>query len=107
MGPLRYSINVTLDGCVDHRAAVPDESIHHHAAENIARADALLFGRITYEMMESAWREPARTGKRPEWMPEWMLPFARTIDSAKKYVVSRTLSRVDWNSELICGDLRK
>ena len=48
MRPLRYSINVTLDGCCDHRAIVPDEGLHRHAAETIARADALLFGRVTY-----------------------------------------------------------
>jgi len=59
MRPLRYSINVTLDGCCDHRAFVPDEDLHRHAAENIAQADALLFGRVTYEMMEAAWRPSA------------------------------------------------
>jgi dihydrofolate reductase len=102
--PLRYSINVTLDGCCDHRAFVPGEDLHQHAAENIARADALLFGRVTYELMESAWRLPARPGA---W-PDWMAPFARTIDAAKKYVVSSTLERVDWNAELVApGDLER
>jgi hypothetical protein len=91
MRPLRYSINVTLDGCCDHRAMCADEDLHRHAAENIAQADALLFGRVTYEMMEVAWRLPARTGVRPDWMADWMEPFARTIDAAKKYVVSSTL----------------
>jgi dihydrofolate reductase len=107
MRPLRYSINVTLDGCCDHRAITPDEDLHRHAAENLARADALLFGRVTYEMMEAAWRPPAQTGVRPDWMENWMEPFARTIDAAKKYVVSRTLDRVDWNAELVRGDLGK
>jgi dihydrofolate reductase len=105
MRPLRYSINVTLDGCCDHRAIIPDEDLHRHAAENLARADALLFGRVTYEMMEAAWRAPARTGTRPDWMQPWMEPFARTIDAGKKYVVSSTLGRVDWNAELVRGDL--
>src|SRR5204862_3884379 len=108
MRPLRYSINVTLDGCCDHRAIMADEELqelHRHAAENLAQADALLFGRVTYEMMEAAWRPVARTGVRPEWMPHWMEPFARTIDAAKKYVVSGTLDRVDWNAELVSGDL--
>jgi dihydrofolate reductase len=105
MRPLRYSINVTLDGCCDHRAGIADEDLHRHAAENIAQADALLFGRVTYEMMEAAWR-PAATGVRPDWMADWMEPFARTIDAAKKYVVSSTLDRVDWNAELVRGDLR-
>jgi len=107
MRPLRYSINVTLDGCCDHRAIIPDEDLHRHAVENIAQADALLFGRVTYEMMEAAWRQPARTGVRPDWMEDWMESFARTIDAAKKYVVSTTLDRVDWNAELVRGDLGK
>jgi dihydrofolate reductase len=84
---------------------VADEELHRHAAENIARADALLFGRVTYEMMEAAWRSVAQTGVRPDWMEPWMQPFARTIDGAKKYVVSSTLQRVDWNAELVRGDL--
>ncbi len=105
MQPLRYSINVTLDGCCDHRAIPADEELHRHAAENIAQADALLFGRVTYEMMEAAWRKPAQTGVKPDWMAEWMEPFARTIDAAKKYVVSSTLNQVDWNAELVRGDL--
>ncbi len=107
MQPLRYSINVTLDGCCDHRAIVAGEELHRHATENLARADALLFGRVVYEMMEAAWRAPARTGVRPDWMPPWMEPFARTIDAKKKYVVSSTLDRVDWNAELVRGDLEK
>jgi dihydrofolate reductase len=101
MRPLRYSINVTLDGCCDHRAGFPDEELLRHAVENLDRADALLFGRVTYEMMEAAFRPPAPTGERPDWME----PFARTIDAAKKYVVSSTLDRVDWNAELVRGDL--
>src|SRR5258705_11755346 len=103
MRRLRYSINVTLDGCCDHRAISPDEDLHRHAAKNIDRADALLFGRVTYEMMEAAFRSPARTGARPDWME----PFARTIDAAKKYVVSSTLDRVDWNAALVRGYLGK
>ena len=104
MRPLRYSINVTLDGCVDHRAGSTDEESHRFWAEKLAQADALLFGRVTYEMMQAAWRWPAN-GLRPEWMAEWMEPFARTINAARKYVVSSTLDRVDWNSELVRGDL--
>ena len=105
MRPLRYSINVTLDGCCDHRAMIADEALHRHAAENLANADALLFGRVTYEMMEAAWRPVAQTGVRPEWMPEWMEAFARTMDATRKYVVWSTLCRVDWNAELVRGDL--
>ncbi|MBA3468768.1 MAG: dihydrofolate reductase family protein [Herpetosiphonaceae bacterium] len=105
MRPLRYSINVTLDGCCDHQGMAPDEAMHRHAAEGIAQADALLFGRVTYELMEAGWRPFARTGIRPDWMEPWMEPFAQTIDAAKKYVVSSTLSQVDWNAELVRGDL--
>jgi dihydrofolate reductase len=102
MRPLRYSINVTLDGCCDHRVGIADEELHHHAIENFDRADALLFGRVIYEMMESAWRLPLTPGA----MPAWMEPFAHVIDAKKKYVVSSTLERVDWNAELIRGDLK-
>ncbi|MHA7239198.1 dihydrofolate reductase family protein [Arthrobacter sp. TMS1-12-1] len=101
MQPLRYSINVTLDGCCDHRVGEADEELHRHAVENLRRADALLFGRVTYQLMEAAFRAP-----RPDDAgPAWTEPFARTIDAAKKYVVSSTLERVDWNAELLRGDL--
>ena len=108
MRPLRYSINVTLDGCCDHRGMPTDEELHRFWAEKLAQADALLFGRITYQMMEAAWRSTP-TGVRPDWMADWMVPFARTIDAAKKYAVSSTLSsdQVDWNAELVRGDLGK
>jgi dihydrofolate reductase len=99
--PLRYSINVTLDGCCDHRAIPADEELHRHAVANLDRADALLFGRVTYQMMEAAFRPPT------EGLLDWMQPFARTMDAAKKYVVSSTLDRVDWNAELVRGDLDK
>lgn len=105
MRPLRYSINLTLDGCCDHRALAPDDEVHHYYADSLAKADALLFGRVTYQMMEEAWRAPAETGVIPDWMEPWMVPFARSIDAAKKYVVSRTLDRVDWNAELVRGDV--
>jgi dihydrofolate reductase len=95
------TINVTLDGCCDHRAIPPDEDLHRHAIGNFNQADAILFGRVTYEMMESAWRPPAPKGARPDWME----PFAETINAAKKYVVSATLEQVDWNAELLRGDL--
>jgi dihydrofolate reductase len=101
MRPLRYSINVTLDGNCDHQAITPDEDLHSHAVENLNQADALLFGRVTYQMMEAAFRSPAPTGESPDARG----PFARTIDAAKKYVVSSTLHRVDWNAELVQGDL--
>ena len=106
MRPLRYSINVTLDGCCDHQVMIPDEEQHRYWAAELERADALLFGRVVYEMMEAAWR-PSAPGTWPAWMADWMVPFARAIDGAKKYVVSGTLDRVDWNAELVQGDLGK
>lgn len=106
MRPLRFSLNVTLDGCYDHTVGIADEELHRNAAENIAQADALLFGRVTYQMMEEAWRMKP-DGTWPDWMEPWMQPFARTIDAAKKYVVSNTLKEVDWNAELVRGDLAK
>src|ERR1041385_385926 len=102
MRPLRYSINVSLDGCCDHRAMIPDEEIHRHGIENFERADALLFGRVTYELMEY-WRQPVSAGSRPDYMDD----FARKIDGMKKYVVSSALKDVDWNAELVRGDLGK
>ena len=106
MRPLRYSINVTLDGCCHHEAGLPpdEESMRYWTAQ-MERADALLFGRVTYEMMESAWRRPT-AGTWPNWMGEREIPFAETIDRARKHVVSSTLSEVDWNAELVQGDLR-
>jgi dihydrofolate reductase len=97
MRPLRYSINVTLDGCCDHREIPADEELHRRAAEGIARVDALLLGRVTYGMMEAAFRPPP--GTTPTEL------FARAMDAARKHVVSTTLERVDWNAELVRGDL--
>lgn len=106
MRTLRYSINVTLDGCCHHEAGLaPDEESMAHWTEEMGRADALIFGRVTYEMMEAAWRRPA-SGEWPEWMEESDIRFAEVIDRAKKYVVSSTLTEVTWNAELLRGDLR-
>ncbi|MDR6613797.1 dihydrofolate reductase family protein [Leifsonia sp. 1010] len=105
MRPLRYAINVTLDGCCHHEAGLPpdEDSMRFWTAE-MERADALIFGRVTYGMMESAWRRPA-SGTWPEWMDDSQLPFAEAIDDAKKHVVSSTLTEVDWNAELLQGDV--
>ncbi|MBT2473793.1 dihydrofolate reductase family protein [Microbacterium sp. ISL-103] len=105
MRPLRYSINVTLDGCVHHEAGVaPDEELMQYWTAEMQRADAVIYGRTTYEMMQSAWRRPA-SGQWPDWMEEWEIPFAEALDRVPKHVVSSTLSSVDWNAELIRGDL--
>jgi dihydrofolate reductase len=112
MRPLRYSLNISLDGCYDHQMMDGNEDTHRHATGAMERADAILFGRITYGMMESAWRF-APDGSPPAWITgggqatAYMLPFARKMDATKKYVVSRTLERVDWNSELVRDDLEQ
>lgn len=97
MRPLRFSINVTLDGCIDHRAGAPDEQTHRHAAETLERADSLLLGREMYELMEF-WRDP------PADLPDWMRPFAATMDRAHKYLVSSTREPDGWNTEALPGD---
>lgn len=99
MRPLRYSINLTLDWCCDHTAVAATEDIHRFATEMVGHADALLFGRVTYQMMEAGWRVPS------PGLPDWTAPFAETINAAKKYVVSSTLDDVDWNAEIVRGDL--
>ena len=105
MRQLRYSINVTLDGCCHHEAGLPpDEESMRYWTAAMEHADALLFGRVTYEMMESAWRRPD-TGIWPDWMNESDVAFAESIDRAKKYVVSSTLNEADWNAELLRGDV--
>lgn len=105
MRPLRYSINVTLDGCCHHEAGLPpDEESMQYWFDRMAGADAEIYGRITYQMMESAWRKP-ESGIWPDWMDKWEVPFAEAIDRSKKYVASTTLTEVDWNAELLHGDL--
>lgn len=103
MRPLRYSINVSLDGCVDHAspAFTPDEELHHHAADWLARHDVGLFGRVTYQLME-AWR-PGEDGRLGDWMAPWMEPFAHTIGDLPKVVVSSALRDPGWNTEVVDG----
>jgi len=97
MRPLRYSINVSLDGCVGHTAFAPDEESHNYAAQTIARADAIILGRTTYELMEF-WR----TAKD---LPPQLQPFQESINAAKKYLVSSTRKPDGWNTESLTGDL--
>lgn len=107
MRRLRYSINITLDGCCSHDAGLaPDAESMRHWTTAMAEADALLLGRVTYQMMESAWRKPA-TGTWPDWMDEHDVAFADAIHQARKHVVSSTLHEVDWNADLVRGDLQQ
>lgn len=103
--PLRYAINVTLDGCVHHEDGLPpDPESMAFWTDELRRSDTLLYGRVTFEMMRAAWRRPG-SGEWPEWMGRDDLPFAETIDAIPKQVVSTTLDAVDWNAELVHGDL--
>ncbi|WP_210604114.1 dihydrofolate reductase family protein [Brevibacterium oceani] len=107
MGELMYSINVTVDGCCDHRVGLISEELHRHHADNLARADGLIFGRTTYEMMEDAWRQPSGSVRQAESAtpPEDLDPFVAAIDPARKYLVSSTRETAEWNTEIIRGDL--
>jgi dihydrofolate reductase len=98
MRALRYSINVSLDGCVDHASPAfdVDEDVHMHATRTITEPDALIFGRTTYELMEF-WRTPGD-------IPSWMRPFADAITAQKKYLVSSTRTVDEWNTENLRGD---
>lgn len=87
---------MSLDGCVDHLAGHPDEESHQHAAQTIARADAIILGRTTYELMEF-WRTA-------DDLPSWMRGFQDSITAAKKYLVSSTREPDGWNTELLRGD---
>jgi dihydrofolate reductase len=82
----------------------PDEEFMAFWTAETERSDAEIYGRVTYQMMESAWRRPA-DGVWPDWMDESEIAFAEAIDRSKKYVVSSTLTEVDWNAELVAGDL--
>lgn len=105
MRTLRYSINVTLDGCCHHEVGLaPDEESMQYWTDAFHRADALLLGRTTYEMMQAAWSRPV-SGEWPDRMREWEVSFAEAIDGARKHVVSSTLEAVDWNAELVTGDV--
>ncbi|MBD8207887.1 dihydrofolate reductase family protein [Microbacterium sp. CFBP 8790] len=103
--PLRYGINTTLDGCVHHEAGLPPdaESMAFWTGE-LRRSESLLYGRVTYEMMQAAWRRPS-SGEWPEWMDADDVPFATVIDAMPKRVASTTLDAVDWNADLLHGDL--
>jgi dihydrofolate reductase len=104
MGLLTFAINLTLDGCQDHRTVVADEELHDYFTGLMDAAGAMLWGRVTYELMESAWPAIAREGTAPRATLEW----ARKLDVKPKYVVSTTRRDYSWNNTvLIEGDLRE
>jgi hypothetical protein len=89
---LRYSINITLEGCYDHRVMIADEELHRHAAESIVQAAATIFGRVTHEMMEAAWRPPAKTGVRPDWMQPRLSGHGPTLSAGLSKLIDLRLS---------------
>lgn len=104
MGLMTFSINVTLDGCVDHREGIADDETHAWFTRLMDEAGAMLWGRVTYEMMESYWPTVSSGEKdAPSALREW----AVKLDAKPKYVVSSTRKDFGWtNSHLLAGDLR-
>ena len=94
MRKLIAAINLTLDGFCDHTAMIADEEIHQHYNELLSNADTLIYGRITYQLMESYWPSIVKnpTGNKP------MDEFAVLIDNISKIIFSRTLQHVDWKN---------
>lgn len=97
MGHLIVQMNVTLDGCCDHTQVIADEEHHQYATDLLDSADAALFGRLTYELMEGAWPAIAASGDGPEAIVD----FARKLDRKPKYVVSRTLQQLSWQNSCL------
>ena len=103
MGILTFTINITLDGCIDHQEGIADEETHAFFTCLMDASGAMLWGRVTYEMMESYWPAVALGDvKAPQAMREW----AVKLEAKPKYVVSRTRIDFPWsNSHHITGDL--
>ena len=104
MGLLTFSINVTLDGCVDHQEGIADDETHAFFTRLMDEGGAMLWGRVTYEMMESYWPAVARGDEEaPPAMREW----AVKLEAKPKYVVSSTRTDFPWtNSHRVTGNLR-
>jgi dihydrofolate reductase len=104
MRKLIAAINMTLDGFCDHTAMIADDEIHQHYNELLSSAGTLLYGRITYQLMESYWPTVVKnpTGNKP------MDEFAIIIDNISKIVFSHTLQHVEWkNARLAKADIKE
>jgi len=104
MRKLISSINISLDGYMDHIGMIADEELHRNVNQMFAASDTLLFGRKTYQLMEDAWPAIVKnpTGNKP------MDEFAVLIDNMQKVVFSRTLKSVGWkNARLATGGLEE
>ena len=104
MGLLPFALNVTLDGCCDHRMGIADDELHDYFTGLMDAAGAMLFGRTTYELMESAWPQVVRDEKAPRAMRDW----ARKLEAKPKYVVSASRRDFPWaNTFRVEGDLHE
>ncbi len=104
MGLLTFSLNVTLDGCNDHREGIADDELHDYFTELMDAGGAMLFGRTTYELMESAWPAVARDETAPRASREWALK----LEAKPKYVVSASRRDFPWSNTFhVEGDLRE
>src|SRR5262245_19611309 len=104
MGRLTFSLNVTLDGCVDHQEGIADDETHALFTRLMDEHGAMLWGRVTYELLESYWPAVARGDEAASpALREW----AVKLEAKPKYVVSSTRTDFPWtNSHRISGDLR-
>jgi dihydrofolate reductase len=104
MGLLTFALNVTLDGCCDHRAGLADDALLRYYTRLMDGAGAMLFGRTTYELMESAWPAVARDPKARPAFRAW----ARKLEAKPKHVVSTTRRDFPWsNTFRVDGNLRE
>lgn len=89
-----FGINITIDGCCGHEDMIADDELHAYYTDLLRSVDVILFGRKTYQLMESYWPVVAKNQSETKAVNE----FAQTIDSLPKIVFSKTLSRVDWKN---------
>jgi dihydrofolate reductase len=104
MGLLTFSLNLTLDGCVDHRVGIADDDTHAFFTRLMDEHGAMLWGRVTYELMEEYWPAVARGDvEAPPALREWALK----LDAKPKYVVASARTAFSWtNTHHLTGDLR-
>lgn len=98
MRKLVAAINMTIDGFCDHTAIIPDDELHQHYTNLLANADTILYGRITYQLMEY-WKTLLKNPSGEKSMDE----FAVTIDNIQKIVFSHTLKHTQWKSALLAN----
>jgi dihydrofolate reductase len=100
MRKLIMQMNVSLDGCADHRVAVADDELHAFAVQQLDDVDLLVFGRVTYELMEAYW---PRAHDDPQ-ATRSMLAFADKYNALPKIVFTRTLRKVEGKATRVVKD---